>query len=56
MLGGRPASVRGPSVERTLEVDYRIPSAYLGRQVEFITCTVGDTYEFRLSQLISGFV
>jgi hypothetical protein len=40
--GGLP-SVRGPSAKRPLELDRRIPGAHLGWQVEFITCTVGDT-------------
>jgi len=42
-LGGRPPSVRGPSAERPLELDVRIPSAHVDWQEEFVTCTVGDT-------------
>jgi hypothetical protein len=43
LLGRRPPSVRGPSAERPLGLDRRIPGAHLGWKVEFITCTVGDT-------------
>ena len=42
-LGMRPLSIREPSAERPLEVDYRMPRALLGWQVKFITCAVADT-------------
>ena len=49
---GRPHPL--PSVRRALSVRrpsagarFRIPSAQLGRQLEFITCTVGDTTHSR---------
>ncbi len=43
----RPPRVRGASAERPLELDRRIPSAHLGGQMEFKTCTVGDTTQNR---------
>jgi hypothetical protein len=46
----RPLNVRYPSADRPLTVrqasagaHFRIPSAQIGWQLEFITCTVGDT-------------
>jgi hypothetical protein len=36
----RPPSVRGPSAERSLELDRRIPTAHLGGQTEFKTVEV----------------
>jgi hypothetical protein len=43
LLRRRLLRVRGPSADRPVDLDFRIPSAYLGGQVEFITCRVGDT-------------
>jgi len=48
----RPLRVRRPSAERPLKLDHRIPSAHIGRQFEFITCTVGDTTHSKCNCLL----
>jgi hypothetical protein len=43
----RTLTLRYASADRPLDVDRRIPTAHLGWQVEFMTCTVGDTTQER---------